>query len=241
MMFVFNVAILLCGCAVLGLGIWVVVDFSSFTATLNATSLLFQYASYVVIVVGSITIVMSFIGCVGAWKKNKCLLVTFAVIHMIFLLAEIAAIVMAFAFTSDLDRLLSDGATKTIKEDYGVTGGVGSSVTVAWDFAQTTLKCCGYHNGNDYIGSYYDVIVTHAQPWPNSCCDLNAAGSYVDVTSCTGPIFNAAHSNSDQGCSTSLKNIVREYAVVIGGVTIGVMMVQLLAVVFACCIASSVA
>uniref|UniRef100_H2Y5R9 Tetraspanin n=1 Tax=Ciona savignyi TaxID=51511 RepID=H2Y5R9_CIOSA len=238
MMFVFNVAILLCGCAVLGLGIWVVVDFSSFTATLNATSLLFQYASYVVIVVGSITIVMSFIGCVGAWKKNKCLLVTFAVIHMIFLLAEIAAIVMAFAFTSDLDRLLSDGATKTIKEDYGVTGGVGSSVTVAWDFAQTTLKCCGYHNGNDYIGSHYDVIVTHAQPWPNSCCDLNAAGiSRLSIYRCSRVIMLI----TSQGCSTSLKNIVREYAVVIGGVTIGVMMVQLLAVVFACCIASSVA
>uniref|UniRef100_H2Y5S0 Tetraspanin n=1 Tax=Ciona savignyi TaxID=51511 RepID=H2Y5S0_CIOSA len=205
-------AIQLCGCAVLGLGIWVVVDFSSFTATLNATSLLFQYASYVVIVVGSITIVMSFIGCVGAWKKNKCLLVTVGRHYIV---------------------IMTDGATKTIKEDYGVTGGVGSSVTVAWDFAQTTLKCCGYHNGNDYIGSHYDVIVTHAQPWPNSCCDLNAAGSYVDVT--------VIMLITSQGCSTSLKNIVREYAVVIGGVTIGVMMVQLLAVVFACCIASSVA
>lgn len=71
----------LAGAAILGVGIWVKVDSASLLGILDnieGTSGLSQivYVSYVLMVVGSVLLVIGFLGCCGAMKESKCMLLT---------------------------------------------------------------------------------------------------------------------------------------------------------------------
>uniref|UniRef100_A0A8C0IMI8 Tetraspanin 1 n=1 Tax=Chelonoidis abingdonii TaxID=106734 RepID=A0A8C0IMI8_CHEAB len=79
MMFVFNGVIFLSGLAVLGIGIWVKVDGGSFVQILGAAApQLMQLINvgYLCITVGTFLLLMGFLGCCGAMKESKCLLLT---------------------------------------------------------------------------------------------------------------------------------------------------------------------
>lgn len=64
----------LCGCGLLGVGIWLSVSqgsFATFSPSLPALS-----AANMVIGIGAIVMVTGFLGCLGAIKENKCLLLS---------------------------------------------------------------------------------------------------------------------------------------------------------------------
>lgn len=64
----------LCGCGLLGVGIWLSVSqgsFATFSPSLPALS-----AANMVIGIGAIVMVTGFLGCLGSIKENKCLLLS---------------------------------------------------------------------------------------------------------------------------------------------------------------------
>ncbi|OCT56754.1 hypothetical protein XELAEV_18004439mg [Xenopus laevis] len=79
MMFVFNGIIFLGGVAVLGIGIWVKVDGGSFLQILgSAAPQLMQVVNvgYLCIAVGGFLILIGFLGCCGAIKESRCMLMS---------------------------------------------------------------------------------------------------------------------------------------------------------------------
>uniref|UniRef100_A0A3B4BJD3 TSN18 protein n=1 Tax=Periophthalmus magnuspinnatus TaxID=409849 RepID=A0A3B4BJD3_9GOBI len=82
MMFVFNGVIFLAGVAILGVGIWVQVDSGSLTSVVEsipgAPPGLDQLSSvsYVLIAVGAVLLVIGFLGCCGAVRESRCMLLT---------------------------------------------------------------------------------------------------------------------------------------------------------------------
>ncbi|XP_050781498.1 tetraspanin-1-like isoform X2 [Gopherus flavomarginatus] len=139
MMFVFNGVIFLSGLAVLGIGIWVKVDGGSFVQILGAAApQLMQLINvgYLCIAVGTFLLLMGFLGCCGAMKESKCMLLLFFVIILILFIAEVAGAVVVLAFSSVADIFiehLKNWAVKTLREDYGRR----DDVTAIWD---TTMK-----------------------------------------------------------------------------------------------------
>ncbi|ELV09170.1 Tetraspanin-9 [Tupaia chinensis] len=74
MMFLFNLIFWLCGCGLLGVGIWLSVsqgNFATFSPSFPSLS-----AANLVIAIGTIVMVTGFLGCLGAIKENKCLLLS---------------------------------------------------------------------------------------------------------------------------------------------------------------------
>jgi hypothetical protein len=64
----------LCGCGLLGVGIWLSVSqgsFATFSPSFPSLS-----AANLVIAIGAIVMVTGFLGCLGAIKENKCLLLS---------------------------------------------------------------------------------------------------------------------------------------------------------------------
>ncbi|TNN49571.1 Tetraspanin-9 [Liparis tanakae] len=64
----------LCGCGLLGVGIWLSVSqgsFATFSPSFPSLS-----AANMVIAIGAIVMVTGFLGCLGAIKENKCLLLS---------------------------------------------------------------------------------------------------------------------------------------------------------------------
>ncbi len=62
----------LCGCTLLGVGIWIAVD-RSFMATITGNPL-YAVAAYIIIAGGGIIFIISFVGCCGALAENKLML-----------------------------------------------------------------------------------------------------------------------------------------------------------------------
>lgn len=72
----------LAGAAILGIGVWVKVDSDSLLGIVesveNAPSGLAElaYVSYVLIGVGAVLLIIGFLGCCGAVRESKCMLLT---------------------------------------------------------------------------------------------------------------------------------------------------------------------
>ncbi|KAM6218042.1 leukocyte surface antigen CD53 isoform 2-T2 [Rhynchocyon petersi] len=94
-LFFFNLFFWFCGCCILGFGIYFMIH--------NSFGVLFRNLSFLTlgnafIIVGSIIMVVAFLGCMGSIKENKCLLMSFFVLLLIILLAEVTLAILLFIY-----------------------------------------------------------------------------------------------------------------------------------------------
>nr|KAF6268001.1 tetraspanin 4 [Pipistrellus kuhlii] len=97
LMFAFNLLFWLGGCGILGVGIWLAATQGNF-ATLSS-SFPSLSAANLLIVTGTFIMAIGFVGCIGAIKENKCLLLTFFVLLLLVLLLEVTVAVLFSAYT----------------------------------------------------------------------------------------------------------------------------------------------
>ncbi|KAL8207696.1 UNVERIFIED_CONTAM: Tetraspanin-9, partial [Gekko kuhli] len=110
----------LCGCGLLGVGIWLSVsqgNFATFSPSFPSLS-----AANLVIALGAIIMVTGFLGCLGAIKENKCLLLSFFIVLLIILLAELILLILFFVYmdkiqmTSEMPEMM-DVIHKLVQSD----------------------------------------------------------------------------------------------------------------------------
>ncbi|GAB1287977.1 Leukocyte surface antigen CD53 [Apodemus speciosus] len=123
-LFFFNLLFWVCGCCILGFGIHLLVQ--------NTYGVLFRNLPFltlgnVLVIVGSIIMVVAFLGCMGSIKENKCLLMSFFVLLLIILLAEVTLAILLFVYEQKLNTTM-----------------------MAWDFIQSQLQCCGVNGSSDW-------------------------------------------------------------------------------------------
>ncbi|GCC25490.1 hypothetical protein chiPu_0003900 [Chiloscyllium punctatum] len=217
MMVLFNLFIFLAGAALLGVGIWVSVDGSSFVRVIGPVSsqaMQFVNIGYFCIAIGAVLVLLGFLGCCGAQKESKCLLILFFAIVLIIFIAEIAAAVVALVYSSFAESLLRAWVTPVLQNDYGRK----NDVTGIWNTTMSELKCCGFSNYTDFGGSYY--FRHHNQTFPEFCCNSTVL--------CTE---SAAAQSNIQGCFRQLFDILKENANIVGGIAAGICALEIAAMV----------
>ncbi|XP_067863324.1 leukocyte surface antigen CD53-like [Heptranchias perlo] len=181
MLFAFNLIFWICGCILMGLGIYLLGmnNFGALLPSLPSLSI-----ANTLIIVGSITMVVAFLGCMGAIKENKCLLLSFFILLLLILLIEVTAAIIIFFYDSQIDTFIEDDmklGLKKLQRD-NVTG-----IAEAWDTIHAQLKCCGVVNYTDWGNAV-----------PSSCC-LEKSGTCDSQnafqTGCYGLIRNWFESN----------------------------------------------
>ncbi|XP_063795563.1 tetraspanin-1 [Pseudophryne corroboree] len=217
LMILFNLAIFLAGGTLLGVGIWVSVDSVSFlkifgTLPDNIASQ-FVNVGYFLIAIGALLVILGFLGCCGAQKESKCLLITFFSIVLIIFIAEVAGAVVALVYSSVAESFLQSVLTPVIKQQYGSN----KDVTNSWNTLMTDLKCCGLNNYTDFNDSPYMKNGTY----PTQCCSSNS-------TSCT---MAFASSSNISGCFNQILHLVKSNAAIVGGVAAGICALELAAMV----------
>ncbi|XP_063201146.1 tetraspanin-1 isoform X1 [Chroicocephalus ridibundus] len=216
MMILFNLAIFLSGGTLLGVGIWVAVDDQSFVdifGGLSSTVVQVVYVGYFLIVIGAILLVIGFLGCYGAQKDSKCLLMMFFSVVLIIFIAEIAAAVVALVYTGLAETLLSAVVTPLLKEKYGTD----NSFTHVWNATMKEIKCCGLNNYTDFTNStWYE----HHKVYPDACCDFKQP--------CDDML--AAKTNVT-GCFHQILTEIKTNAGVVGGVAAGIAALEVAAMV----------
>ncbi|KAM3598382.1 uncharacterized protein V6R79_017290 [Siganus canaliculatus] len=219
MMVVFNGIIFLAGAAILGVGIWVKVDSGSVFNLLgkikDAPSELGQLLNvgYLLIAVGAVLLIIGFLGCCGAMKESKCMLLIFFIIILVVFIAEVAGAIVILVFRPVAEELLqkvSDAAATDIRKNYGEN----EDITGLWNATMTTLKCCGFNNASDFINStYYD----DNKSLPSQCCKNNSV--------------TCSENSALEGCFPKIKQLIEDNAVVIVGVGLGIAALEICAMI----------
>ncbi|XP_060629412.2 tetraspanin-1 [Anolis sagrei] len=219
MMILFNLAIVIGGGVLLGIGIWVSVDSTSFLkmfGPLSSSVLQFVNVGYLLIAIGAVLFLLGFLGCCGAQKESKCLLITFFSIILIIFIVEVAAAVVALVYTSLAETILQGTVTQLLKNEYGKS----TDITTVWNTTMKELKCCGLSNYTDFDGSYY--MSHHGNIYPLYCCN--------NTNNCTEA---EAVKSMVPGCFPKLISEIRQNAGVVGGVAAGICALELAAMAVA--------
>lgn len=214
LMFFFNVLFLLAGGALVAITVWVLVDQASFSSlVVDVPHTL--VAVYIILGVGCFLVVVSFLGCCGALKKNTCMLGTFFVLLLIIFLAEIVGAVMMFVYSGPIK-------TEVVNSMNDFNNGVNETeindMTQAWNSVQTVAECCGLNGVADWDNKTA-VFSEAGAVFPASCCKDSSACSTSD-TADAFPI----------GCEERFNLLVY----IIGGVGAGVLLLELLGMILTC-------
>ncbi|XP_062339685.1 tetraspanin 35 [Osmerus eperlanus] len=222
MMFVFNGIIFVAGAAVLGVGIWVKVDSGSILGFIqgikDAPEGLNQLLNvgYLLIAIGALLLIIGFLGCCGAVRESRCMLLLFFIVVLVVFIAEVAGAVVILVFKPVAEELISklgSQAVDSIKKDYGKN----PDVTGLWNATMDTLKCCGFYNSSDFDGSPFQMPDSNRYP-PQCCKDTTRPCGSKDATV--------------PGCFPKFKKLIDENSAVIAGVALGIAALEILAMVF---------
>ncbi|XP_078126347.1 tetraspanin 35 [Sander vitreus] len=222
MMFVFNGVIFLAGAAILGVGIWVKVDSSSILNFLgkieNTPTELSQVLNvgYLLIAIGALLLVIGFLGCCGAVRESKCMLMLFFIVVLVVFIAEVAGAIVILVFrplTNDLINRVGTAAVQNIRKDYGLN----PDISGLWNTTMNSLKCCGFYNSSDFVGSPY--YVNNNNRFPPQCCP----------GTCTQTV--AGNNATIDGCFTKIKQLINDNTMVIVAVALGIAVLEICAMV----------
>lgn len=214
LLFVFNLVFAISGIAILAIGAIIQNFYSNYTDFLHGK---FFVGPVLLIVVGVIVFVVAFFGCCGAVKENHCMIMTFAGLLLVVFGLELAGGITGYVLRDDVEDILQSTVNSSMsKYSYN------DEITKTWNIMQHDLYCCGTKHAEDWGSVFGNTTL------PETCCpgvtpcDMDTKGHY------------------ERGCLAVLQNEVQHYGLLLGGVGIGLACVQLIGVVFACCLAKSI-
>ncbi|XP_061078449.1 CD82 antigen-like isoform X2 [Conger conger] len=233
-LFLFNLLFFIFGALILGFGLWILLDNQSFIAVLQESSATLKVGSYILIAVGSLSMLMGFLGCVGAVHEIRCLLGLYFICLLLILISQVTAAVLIYFQKDLLKTEMSDIVSKIIV-DYS---GQNSTTELAWDYIQRSIHCCGWTGPGNWTEN--TVIRNSSQPlYPCSCWDPDLSkestpeSGFCTALSPTWPVYST-------GCMVSVENWILSNSGVILGISIGVAVVELLGIILAVCLCKSI-
>lgn len=205
----------------------------------------------VMVAASVVLLIISFLGCWGALRENHCMLVSYGVLLLIIILVEVAVGTLAFLYSNKVEELAYQAMNKTMSSY--VMDDENSTSTRLIDDLQKNVKCCGVYNYTDFL-SRFDKL-------PLSCCGkLRAVSALKPITdletNTTGSQFFPYNSRTvgasdrnetclpneafTEGCAHKLWDLMYKYYGPIGGILIGVAVIQLLGCILSCAFAHSI-
>ncbi|KAG9352403.1 hypothetical protein JZ751_020816 [Albula glossodonta] len=133
-LFLFNLLFFIFGALILGFGLWLLLDNQSFIAVLQESSTSLKVGSYILIGVGSMSMLMGFLGCIGAIYEIRCLLGLYFTCLLLILIAQVTAGALIY-FQRELLKSEMSNIVNRIIVDYT---GQNRTTDVAWDYIQRT-------------------------------------------------------------------------------------------------------
>ncbi|ELW67958.1 tetraspanin-8 [Tupaia chinensis] len=215
-MFIFNFLFWVCGVLILGLAIWVRVSKDGQEIIGSGDSDITSYVSVnILIAVGAIIMVLGFLGCCGAVKESRCMLLLFFIGLLLILLLQVAAGILGAAFKSESERILNETLHENVKL-LSMTDD-GKAFQQALDEFQKEFKCCGLIKGPTDWGNNFE---NHSKScecprMPDSSCTLYQ-GMYV----------------YSQPCISFIKEVAAKHIIVIIAIAFGLAVIEILGLVF---------
>jgi CD63 antigen len=217
-LFIFNLLWLVLG----GVVIWLGITISSWSSDVNTLiDINMKAGSISILVTGAIIFLIAFLGCCGAIKENSCMLSTYGGVILILVVVQCVGIYFAFKNKSDVESKIKDG----IKDNFlKFEDNKDKALNGAIQQIQKTFECCGPNGFNDYTGLTI----------PNSCCGESNFGDDNHNTCLKTSV------KYKEGCVDKVYEKLKNYLVGLAGVAIGLILIQIIIVLSACCLSREV-
>uniref|UniRef100_U5EXB2 Tetraspanin n=1 Tax=Corethrella appendiculata TaxID=1370023 RepID=U5EXB2_9DIPT len=245
----FNFLFFIIGTTVLGVGIWLAADKSSFIALLKMVEneqlehftqpAVIEQLAYILIVIGSIMFFLSFLGYCGAIRESQCLLTTYGIFLLIILVLEIAAGGLAAAYKDRAKLETKNYLQSTITKYYSSNDNQNAdAVTLMWNILMSEMSCCGVDDYKDFNLSDKWVQTKGNRIIPESCCVLSGPFEPRDKNCPYSP--SEANSFYKTGCYNALIDWILLHRNIVISVGIGLAVFQLFAIFLAFCLCKSI-
>jgi len=254
---------------VLLVGTWLAVDKASFiNLTLNITTSKYSPASnfvsddaekilkefvepavidqaaYLLIAVGALIVIISFLGYCGSIKESRVLLTAFGICLLIIFVIQIGLIILCAMYKTQAEHH-SKGFLKTTLSKYYTTGNTKDAVTLSWDLIMAHMSCCGVDGFEDFRTAKLFVEKSSTEGLgrqiPESCCILVGDPLLFkpkDPSCINSPTEDNSYLST--GCYTKFSQMVTGDLNMVIGVVVVLAAIQLLAIIFAFCLCRAV-
>jgi len=230
LLFLFNFLFWVLGIVVLGVGIYSRIKSSNYDTLLGDGGI--SSAANILIASGIFVSLIGFVGCCGAIKESKPMLVIYFILVLLIFVLEIAAGILAYTKKDLMEEHLTKNLNTIVSENYGKTDTASKGMSKALDWFQEQVKCCGSNGPADWSTSYWNSTTT-GLVGPKSCCKA-AVASNAD---CNKELANLYPT----GCVAAGKDFVKSHLWQVGGVGVGIAIIQVLVMAAACSLCRSIA
>ncbi|XP_072259198.1 tetraspanin-11-like [Pyxicephalus adspersus] len=225
LLFLFNFFFWIGGAAVIAMGLWTLLEKSSYISFLAYSTL--SISAYILLFAGAVVMITGFLGCCAVIREKKACLLFYLIILISVYAAELAAGILAYIYYETISEELKDSLNETIIHNYAQPG--MNDVTYAIDHLQQDFKCCGSDSYEDWRYSLYTITAnTSGTIVPDSCCKTM-------TEECGRRDHPSNIYRVEGGCMTKLEIFLQEHLLLIGAISIGIACFQLIGVSMSAC------
>ncbi|XP_018412407.1 PREDICTED: tetraspanin-18-like [Nanorana parkeri] len=229
MMFLFNALIFLGGVCLLGVGIWIIVDPDGFQSLFTSNALL-SAGGYILLFVGLTLSLLGFLGCFGAIRQSKPLLLLFFILVLLLFTVQLVGVIMALTF----QKMIKEDHFRAELQKYYKGDNSSEVFSQSWNTIMIALSCCGISGLGDFGNKSHFNDLYPSAPWPEACCKRDdPVGVIKDRQKC---MENTPDYTNNQGCFITIAKSLKKYVSITGGVGFGVLGTEMFAMFFALCL-----
>ncbi|XP_009084975.2 tetraspanin-8 [Serinus canaria] len=213
-MFIFNFLFWVCGCIILGFSIWMRVRSGQQgidSSMLGGVNLL--------IAVGAIIMILGFLGCCGAVKESRCMLMLFFIALLLILILQVTAGVLGAVYKPQVEELFNSTLNEGVSALQSTTGEY-QEYQEEFQKLQKTYQCCGLQNGPEDWGQNFDKHKDICQ------CEVENPSS-SDL--CT---YKKGRYIYKKSCGEVIMKQIKDNLVIVMGIAFGLAVVEILGLVF---------
>ncbi|XP_005242107.1 tetraspanin-8 [Falco biarmicus] len=217
-MFIFNFLFWVCGLVILGVSVWIRVSKDA-QQELDIDASLFAGVD-LLIAVGSIITVLGFLGCCGAIKESRCMLLLFFIGLLLILILQITGGVLGAVYRSQIETSLNKTLLEKVNELQSSTGEAKVFQEKFQKFERMN-HCCGLLNGPADWGNNFQAL------GGNKICECEPEDRESDL--CT--YFKGKYIFK-KPCGDVIIEFLEDHLLIITGIAFGLAVIEILGLGF---------
>ncbi|XP_030336678.1 tetraspanin-8 [Strigops habroptila] len=212
-MFIFNFLFWVCGSIILGVSIWIRVSKDA-QQELEIDSSVFAGVD-LLIAVGSIIMILGFLGCCGAIKESRCMLLLFFIGLLLILILQVTGGILVAVYRSQIETYLEKSLQESVNSLRSSTEESKVFQEKLQQF-QTMNQCCGLLNGPSDWGKNIGNKICECELKSSSDLCTYYQGRYVYKTPCGDVIIE----------------YLKDHLLIIMGIAFGLAVIEILGLGF---------
>ncbi|NWS23879.1 TSN8 protein, partial [Polioptila caerulea] len=205
-----------CGCIILGFSIWIRVSGSQ---QVNACDSSMFAGVNLLIAVGAIIMILGFLGCCGAMKESRCMLMLFFIALLLILILQITGGVLGAVYKPQVEAAFNLTLSASVDALQSTTGEY-KEYQEEFQKLERKNQCCGLINGPKDWGANFN------KPSSNICqCEIEKPSSDLCIKYDNRYIYK-------KPCGEVLMQEIKDNLVIIMGIAFGLAVVEILGLVF---------